>query len=106
MEYPKKLLKLAASGAAKICNNCSLAPYDCPRKKVPISKVKIPRVGTEEVCPLDKYKVEPKDDPRPWFERPASETEVTDKELFALCATCEQRVLLRLSRLERRRSSG
>ena len=40
-------------------------------------------------CPLAKYHVTPENPPKQWWERPAEDNEVTENEIFALCASCE-----------------
>lgn len=80
---------LAASGAKKICCPECFAPYECEHKDRNRRHVRCPKIGTDTECPLAKYHIEHERDPKPWYQRPASEVEATEAELFALCATCE-----------------
>lgn len=78
---------IAKRGAAKICGigDCAYA-FACGHANK--STHLVPRIGTEDKCPLARYGVEPDTDPRPWWERDASETSVSEDEIFALCACC------------------
>lgn len=49
----------------------------------------LPPITDGTVCPLAKYSIKPSTNTHPWYERPCSETEVNEDELFALCAICE-----------------
>lgn len=82
-----KVETIAASGATKICglDKCYCS-YECGHAN---RTARLPLMGTETVCPLAKYNVEPDKDPRPWYARPASETQVTQEEIAALCEKCE-----------------
>lgn len=82
------LESIAAKAAAKICGQGKcLAPYPCGHPNRAGSS--LPAITDGTVCPLAKYNIEPSTDTRPWYERPRSETEVGEDELFALCAMCE-----------------
>ena len=80
--------KTAMNAARKICGigQCIHA-FDCghPNK----SPYMAPRIGTLQECPLAKYHVVPENPPKQWWERPAEDSEVTEDEIFALCANCE-----------------
>lgn len=77
----------ARAGAEKLCvSGQCCAPYDCETLH---SGGRLRKVGSGTTCPLEKYHVTVKNDTRPWWERPASETTVTRDEIFALCYCCE-----------------
>lgn len=83
----------AANGAAKLCKGSEcIAAFQCGKEK-PQAKFAMPLIGAGTVCPLAKYKVPDRSDPRPGYEIPSSELEVTQNELFALCACCEHAIL-------------
>lgn len=75
------LRDVALSGAKKICGagQCS-GCFDCGHtNKAPAV---LPKVGTETICPLAKYEVEPQLPSDP-FDPP-----VTHDEIYALCRMC------------------
>lgn len=80
---------LAVSGARKICGNGGCCqPYDCGhtnKRRIGVP----PLIGSETVCPLAKYNIEPSSDTCPVWLRPFSETHVTKDEIWALCAECQ-----------------
>lgn len=72
---------LAISGANKICGarQC-ICSFDCGHpNKVPAA---LRKIGTESVCPLAKYEVEPQSPST------AFEPLVTHDEIYALCRMC------------------
>ena len=82
-------LKLSESGAKKICGQGQcVCSYPCGHDNK--EKHTLPLINPEHTeCPLAKYNVTPDSTTTPWYKRPASETVVTDDEMFALCARCE-----------------
>ena len=72
---------VAISGAKKICGSGQcICGFDCGHSnKAPAA---LPKVGTETVCPLARYEVEPQPVSDP-FGPP-----VTQDEIYALCRMC------------------
>ena len=73
--------------AAKICGTGTcMCACDCGHT----NKVKrlTPLIGAETECPLARYHVEPDKNPRPWWELDSKELEVTEDEIYILCACC------------------
>ena len=80
----------AKSGAQKICGigEC-ICDYECGHpNRIGHANCSRLLTGTVE-CPLAKYGVKPEENPKPWWERHASEMEPTDDELFAICSCCD-----------------
>ena len=87
-ECRKVFLTDAESGARKLCGANCVCAFSCRRKKnntVPT----LPKVGTADVCPLDKYRVPMEQNQVPWYKLKLEETQPTEYELFALCACCK-----------------
>lgn len=85
---------LAMKGASKICNcgNC-FAPFACDRKDWQSEQNHgfrdLPPVGKDTECRLKAYDVKQDTDKRPWWERSREDTEVSERELAALCKECQ-----------------
>ena len=77
------------SGCRKLCGegNC-IAHFDCGHKKSTLVHPARP-LGKSTVCPLAKYNTQPVENVKPWYERQVSEYTVTEDEIFALCADCD-----------------
>ena len=77
------------SGCRKLCGegNC-IAHFDCGHKKSTLVHPARP-LGNSTVCPLAKYNTPPVENVKPWYERHVSEYTVTEDEIFALCADCD-----------------
>lgn len=76
----------AKSAVKKLCNGGCICDFDCGKQHPAIQTGIKP--GMEE-CPLAKYGVKPEEDQKLWWECHASEMELTEDELFALCSCCD-----------------
>ena len=80
--------KLAQSGAKKLCGiGTCRACFECVHENK--GDFLLDLIGTETVCPLEKYHIIPEEMSEPWWKRPMQEIKVTEDEIFALCSKCK-----------------
>lgn len=77
----------AKRAAAKICGigQCSCA-YDCEHTNM--AERLMPHIDTKKKCPLARYDIHPEKSLQPLGEHTSKELEVTEDDIFTLCACC------------------
>lgn len=99
MDYdPMPGLKiLAQSGAEKLCGygNCIYKCYNCGHEKARLGG-NPPLLNPNATCPVQKYQVENKGRPD-WRNHKASDFNVTEDEIAALCACCDNGAIMKAS---------
>lgn len=80
---------LARSGAQKLCgySNCIYRCFDCGHPKAKLGGTP-PLLNPDALCPVAKYQVDDRGE-RDWTQCHVSEIELSQDELFALCACCD-----------------
>ena len=87
----KKYEEQAKAAAKKVCGigEC-IAPYPCDHSNHVCYGLS--PITADVTCPMEKYQIAEKDE-RPWYEVPYSEREVTQEDIFYLCANCKYAVI-------------
>lgn len=86
-----ELVQVAKDASKKICNPSCISCFDCGHNKACMSNC-MPKVSSMKDCPLEKFNAY-QAEIKPWYKQNRSDREITEYELFAICACCENSVV-------------